>query len=82
MVAAAVRQSGSSLRFASQDLRDDRDLVLEALQTASWLFPLISKRLQADKEVVRLAVHRDKRLLRFASAELRSDPEFIGTGNQ
>lgn len=82
MVAAAVRQGGSSLAFASRDLWGDRELVLEALQTAPWLFSRISEALRADRQVAHLSVCADKSLLRFASAELQSDPELIAIGNR
>ena len=49
-----VSKSGSSLRFASNRLKDDRDVVLAALRNNPFAFVYASERLQKDKELKKI----------------------------
>ena len=83
-VLAAVRQFGHSLRYASEKLRGNDDIVLAAveefgrsLQHASTEFrhDIDGDKLREDPEFVLAAQDRDP--LRYASTELRDDPEVV-----
>lgn len=66
IVLAAVTSNSSALEYVSDEFKDDRELVLEAMRNSGGhvgyinsgepVFSVISKRLQLDEEVVKLAV--------------------------
>ncbi|MCX6987428.1 MAG: DUF4116 domain-containing protein [Chlamydiae bacterium] len=73
LVAAAVILNGYNLDYVDDSFKADREMVLAAIRATPPMFARISKVLQGDGEMVEQAVRADKRLLHFASAELKLD---------
>ena len=67
------------LKFASKRLRDDKEVVLKAVEYKSFFTSLkyASKRLRDDKEIVLKAVDNYPSNIRFASERLRADKEIV-----
>ena len=65
------------LQFAGHDLRDDRDIVKEAVTSDSSLFKFCSKRLKQNTEFVIEMMQIDASLFKQASASVRSDPHVV-----
>ena len=91
-VLEAVKQDGWALEDASAALKDDREIVLEAVKknwvvlwvpagraTVSPITPLkyASAALQGDREIVLAAATQKGKLLRFAPAALKDDDEVV-----
>ena len=62
---------------ASEELKADKQVVLEAVKQDGCSLLFASEELKADKQVVLEAVKQDGRALRFASQELKADKEVI-----
>ena len=71
----AVKQDGCALEYASDELKGDKEVVIEAVRRNGEVLRFAAEHLKADKEVVIEAVKRSRRALRFASDELKSDGE-------
>ena len=67
--------TGFALMNASDTLKADREVVLEAVKTKGGALESASDTLKADREVVLEAVMNWGVALRFASEELQNDPE-------
>ena len=66
-----------ALEHASDALKDDREIVLEAVKQ-NWLaLEYASAALKDDREIVLEAVKQDGSALRFASAVLKNDREIV-----
>ena len=86
---AMVQQIGMFLKDLSEDLRDDRDVVLQALWQDSGALPFASPRLQADPEIIRAAVvgdvkksvieriQKDGLFLQYVVEELKDDEDVV-----
>ena len=79
---AAVKNYGRHLKYASPDLRNDREVVLMAVNNDRWRFrdnslKYASTRLRNDREVVLAAVKQNGYALRHASNDLRQDREIV-----
>jgi len=72
-VLAAVRQSGEALKFAAEELRGDREIVLEAVRENGDALQFASEELKADREVVLEAVRRNDLALMHAPLEIRGE---------
>ena len=75
---SALFTFGKALKFASENLKDDLEVVLvavtqngEALEYASW------PRLRANKEVVLVAVKNSGTALKYSSRNLKNDKEVV-----
>jgi len=79
VVTAAVHQNGSALEWASDELRDDRDVVLVAATNPATddLLQHTSNRLRGDHEIVLAAVGCRGRELELASEELRNNRDVV-----
>jgi hypothetical protein len=75
IVEAAVTQTGFALRYASQDLRGKRDLVM--FSKGGYALQFTTKEVCADKEVVLAMVSQDGYALQFAADALRADSEVV-----
>ena len=73
----AVKKNGRALKFASEELRNDKEVVLKAVENDRWALEFASERLRNDKEVVLTAVENDGYALKFASEELKNDKEVV-----
>jgi hypothetical protein len=77
-----LKEDASAMSFASEDLRNDREFVLFAVQqNCSSNFPLefASKDLRNDKEIVLASVQKYPLSFEFASEELRNDKDIALT---
>lgn len=76
----AVRKAGkagSALAYVSEELRNDKDVVLAAVSNYGYALEYASKELCADKEVVLAAVRDNGYALEYASKELRADKDVV-----
>ena len=73
----AVKIDGQELYYASEQLRDDYDVVLEAVRNKGLIFKYASKRLRANKEIALEAVKSDKRAISYISDEKLKEDEDI-----
>ena len=66
---------GDSFKYASEDLKSDREFVLKAVNINGSVLEYASPELKADKEVVLVAVKNNERACKYASGGLQSDKE-------
>lgn len=81
-VLETVKISGASLKYASEELRNDKEVVLEAVRQKGdyWTecaLEYASEGLKNDKEVVIEAVKKNGGALEYASEKLRDDKFFV-----
>lgn len=62
-----------TLRYASDKLKDDKDLIMDCAKVDGQILYYASKRLRDDKEVVLTAVTQKPLIVKYASAKLRAD---------
>lgn len=74
---ARLRQCGNELRYASNKLCTDREIVKCAVKQNGDALFYASDELRADREIVESAVKQDGWALRYASAELRDDRQIV-----
>nr|WP_306674589.1 DUF4116 domain-containing protein [Endozoicomonas sp. ISHI1] len=67
------------LKYASQRVRNDRELVLEAIAKHPLDLQYASEEMKRDKEVVLAAVNRNGYCMGHASPKLQDDYEFVMT---
>ena len=73
---AAVTQNGNALYFASDELKNDKDVVMAAFKKQGWIN--VSDEFQTMKEVMMAAVAKSYgRALSYASDELKNDKEVV-----
>ena len=72
----AVSLNGEELNHASDELRDDKDVVLAALREYRLALMFASPRLQDDDDVVRASLMKYGGSIRYASKSKQADPEF------
>ena len=65
----AVKIDGQELYYASEQLRDDKEVVLAAVSNKGLIFKYASKRLRADEEVARAAINNYKDAIEYISDE-------------
>jgi len=76
VVLAAVQLAGQAkLKFAAQELRGDREVVIAAVQRDGWALEFAAPTLQADCIVVLAAVQQDGWALQFAAPGVQADRE-------
>jgi len=68
-----VKQDGHAVEHASEKLRADRDVMLEAVKHRGMALEFASEALRADRDVVLKAVKQDREALQFASDELKEE---------
>lgn len=78
----ALSKSGYDLRFASTELRGDREVVETALQNrkvirASAILEHASEELRGDRQLIRQGIQEDSLTLHFASKSLQLDPDMV-----
>ena len=59
IVLKAIAQDGTSLKYASEELRKDREFVLKVIETDRWALQFASEELLKDRDVVLKAVEKD-----------------------
>merc|ERR1719422_964154 len=65
------------MRFASQELREDREVVLAAVVQDGTALEFADKKFLEDREVVLQAVASNGMVLKHLGQELRNDPEVL-----
>lgn len=65
------------LRYASDEIKDNREIALLAVTNDAQNFPHVSKRLQADEEIVMTAMQQSAYMIELASDEIKNKPEFF-----
>ena len=68
---------GEALRYASDDLRDDYEVVLAAISKDVVSICYASDELKNNKSIMLIAIKKDGLNLKHASKELRSDYEVV-----
>jgi hypothetical protein len=67
-----------SLQYFSDNVKDNKDIVMKAIKTNNRVFEFASDRLKNDREVVDAALSRSYGLaLQYASEELRNDKKLV-----
>lgn len=66
------------MEFAAEELRSDRDLVLEAVRSDAWALEFAAEPLRRDRSLVLEAVHCNVGALQLAAEELRRDRGLVG----
>ena len=72
---AAVSQNGLALEYATDEMKNDKDVVLAAVQNYGRALEYASDELKNDKDVVMAAVRNDGAALGFASEEMKVDKD-------
>jgi hypothetical protein len=72
-----VKQDGWALKYASKALRNDPQIVIEAVKQDGHALSYASVALRNDPQIVVEAVKQDGYALQFASAALRNDPQIV-----
>jgi hypothetical protein len=70
-----VKQNGCSLLFASKELQNNKEVVLEAVKQNGCSLLFASKELQEFKKIVLVAVKQNGSSLKYSSEQLRNDKE-------
>ena len=65
------------LKYASSDVRDDREVVMSAVSQDGWALEFASDELRADRDIVLAAVKHEGYPLKYASKELQGDREVL-----
>ena len=67
---------GQALYYGSKSIRNDKEIVLEAVKKKGLILKYASYELREDKEIALAAVKQDKRALEYiASEELKQNPD-------
>jgi hypothetical protein len=80
IVITAIKKNkyhSNQIRFASERLKNDREVALSALAKCGSDLEYVSSQLKKDKEVVLTAVGNNGMALEFASDELKNDAEIV-----
>ena len=67
----SVKNDGQTLYFASERLRDDKDVVSAAVSNKGIILKYASFRLRDDEEVAQLAISQNKEAVYFLSENLK-----------
>lgn len=73
----AVRESGLTLKTLSEELRNDRDIVMAAISQNGYAVRYASDNLRNDKEIIETAIKNSKYAFQYASVELRADKDIV-----
>lgn len=74
---AATMSYGSSIEDLSERLRDDKELILQALVHNDYAFVCASERLREDKDVVEFAMKKNPKLFKYVGNNYKNDLTFI-----
>ena len=73
----AVSKDEYALKFATEELRGDREVVMKAVSQDGYALRHATEELRGDREVVMKAVSQDGYALEYATEELRGDQEIM-----
>ena len=74
---ALASQDGWALVYASEGLRGDREIVMQAIAQSGRALQFASEELRGDPEIVMQAIAQRWEALQFASEELRGDRKIV-----
>ena len=74
-----MKKEWRSLQFASSNMRNNREIVMEALRGCGSALEFASPELQNDQEVVLAAVKRSPDALQYASNDIRNNEDIVMT---
>nr|NGX45573.1 hypothetical protein [Chlamydiota bacterium] len=74
---AAVQKDGRALKFASPELKGNREIVLAAVTQYGSALVYASQEFEADREIVLAAVTQHGLVLSIASPEFKADREIV-----
>ena len=69
----AVKHCGYALRYASVELKDDRQVVMEALKKDGCALQYASERLRNTERVVLAAIRQNKGALKYVGNKLKTN---------
>ena len=72
-----LTQNGNALQYVSDELKNDKEVVLAAITEDGRALEYASDELKNDKEVVLAAVTQYGRALEYASDELKNDKDVV-----
>jgi len=78
-VIIAISNDCWALQYASDELKNDKEVVLAAVSNIGWTLQYASEELKNDKEVVLAAVSNEGWTLKFASDDLKNNKEIVLT---
>ena len=73
----AVEQNGLALKFASKELRDDKEIVLKAVNQNGLALEFATEKLQNVTSIVLKAVQNNPFAIQFASYKNKINPDII-----
>lgn len=68
-----MEREGNALRYASDELRNDKDIVSLAVSNRGYALKWASEAMRADEDVVIAATTTDPSAIRFASQEIQNE---------
>lgn len=74
-----LQKFGESLQYASEDHKNDIDVVLAAVKNRGLSLQFANEKLRDNEEVVLAAIQQDPYALEYASNKLRDDPKIVMT---
>lgn len=77
LVKLLVKKDGMEIRHAKNNLKDDKEIVMEAVKKDGRALEYLSHNMKNDKEVVMEAVKSDYYALEYASYDLQNDKEVV-----
>ena len=79
IVLATVEQNGLALEFASENLKNNQELVLAAAKSSVFIFaqPYVPKTFVKNREFILNLIENKVNVLRYASKTLQSDREVV-----
>ena len=72
-----VRCCPEELKYASEALRADRDIVMAVVKENGFALPYASEALRTDKDIVLAAVNQNGMALEYVSDEFRANEEIV-----
>lgn len=67
---------GKDLKYTSEKLRNDKDIVLKAVKQDGTVLQFASKKLRNNETVVFEVIRQNRQSLEYASKSLKNDKEF------
>lgn len=75
MLIAGLKKSGQILYFASQEMRDDKDVVLQAIDDKPIIVKYASKCLRNDLDVAVNVMKKNKKCFKFLEPEIQKNEQ-------
>lgn len=72
-----VKNNGLNLKFLNYNLRNNIDIVSEAIKQNSNSLKFASEELKNNKQIILLAINKNRLVFQYASINLQNNKEFI-----